>query len=616
MKALRRMSWGTVTLSLLIGLAGSFGGPAEVAQAATSPSLGAAATFSILGNTAITDAGTVVIGEDVGMNASGASITGLTGAEVAGTIFATDLAGPSEGIIDPAVQADTLTAFGALDAGANADANCIGGVLADNTDLSALSPLVPGLYCSAGNFLLTGNLTLTGTTGTWVFKTGTGLITSPGSTVTGGDACNVWWRVGSLATLAGTSFKGTIISGTGVHFTTGGTLDGRALAKGGDVTMVDGTAISGPACAAPSPSSGSSSFTGTITVVKNVVNDNGRTKVAADFPLFIDGNAVVSGVSNAFSFFSGTAHAVTETGSAQYARSFSGDCDASGGLFLDPAENLFCIVTNDDIGAPVVVPPVPPLIDVVKVPDPLALPAGPGPVTYTYTARNIGTVPMTDVTLVGDTCAPIALVSGDVDGDNRLDVDETWVHTCSTTLSETHTNTVVATGWANGLSAVDIASATVVVGVPAVPPLIHVTKVPSPLTLLAGGGTVTYTKKVTNPGTVPLENVRVTDDKCSPVALVSGDADGDAKLDPSETWTFTCSSNLTKTTTNTAVAVGEANGFTVRDFAIATVVVAGAVPSLPNTGTSPAQSVPALAAVAALFAASGLLFARRKKQAR
>lgn len=114
--------------------------------------------------------------------------------------------------------------------------------------------------------------------------------------------------------------------------------------------------------------------------------------------------------------------------------------------------------------------------------------------------------------------------------------------------------------------------------------LIHITKVPSPLTLLAGGGMVTYTKKVTNPGTVPLSNVRITDDKCTPVAYVSGDTNSDSKLDPSETWTFTCQSNLTATTTNTAVAIGEANGLTVRDFAIATVVVATAVPILPNTG--------------------------------
>lgn len=146
----------------------------------------------------------------------------------------------------------------------------------------------------------------------------------------------------------------------------------------------------------------------------------------------------------------------------------------------------------------------------------------------------------------------------------------------------------------------DIANATVVVGTPVVPPLIHVTKRPAPLALLAGGGTVTYTEKITNPGTVALTNVTLTDDKCDPMKYVSGDTNKDSKLDTTETWTYTCRTNLTKTTTNTAIATGSANGFTVRDLAIATVVVATAapatavsptvVPKLPNTGLAPKES--------------------------
>jgi uncharacterized repeat protein (TIGR01451 family) len=351
-------------------------------------------------------------------------------------------------------------------------------------------------------------------------------------------------------------------------------------------------------------------------VVKTVINDNGGTKTIADFPLFVNGQAVVSGVSN--TFFPAAAYDVTETSDlTKYARSFSGDCDANGRLALNAGQNLVCVITNNDIGAPVVVPAVPPLIDVVKVPNPLALPNGPGPVTYTYTVRNVGTVPMTDVTLVGDSCSPITFSSGDLNNDKVLQTNETWIYRCNTTLDATHTNTVVATGWANGISATDIASATVVVGVPLVPPLIHVTKVPSPLTLLAGGGSVTYTEKVTNPGTVPLSNVVLVDDKCSPMKFVSGDTNADAKLDPNETWTYTCKTNLTQTTTNTARASGTANGFTVRDFAIATVVVAAAAPALPRTGGLPAQSpmVP-LAAAAGLLAIVFALSALRKKQAR
>jgi uncharacterized repeat protein (TIGR01451 family) len=284
---------------------------------------------------------------------------------------------------------------------------------------------------------------------------------------------------------------------------------------------------------------------------------------------------------------------VTETADPNYTQTFSGDCDATGHINLGPGDIKFCIVTNNDIGPAVVAPPVPPLIAVVKVPSPLALPAGPGAVTYTYTLRNIGTVPVTDVTMIGDTCSPITLASGDTNTDAILQVSETWTYTCSTTLSETHTNTVVATGWANGISATDIASATVVVGLPTVPPLIHVTKVPNPLTLSAGGGMVTYTEKITNPGTVALSNVILSDDKCSPMNYISGDTNGDSKLDITETWTYTCRTNLTETTLNTAIAEGVANGMTVRDLAIATVTVATAVPALPQTGFAPEEkSVP------------------------
>ena len=332
-----------------------------------------------------------------------------------------------------------------------------------------------------------------------------------------------------------------------------------------------------------------------LIVNKTVINDNGRTNVISDFPLFIDGAGVTSGVATTTTVGS---HTVSETSNSNYTSSIGGDCAADGTITLALGDIKTCTITNNDIapsggggGGSSYTPPVPPLIDVVKVPSPLALPNGPGTVEYTYTLSNIGTVSVSDITMVGDTCSPIALISGDTDGDNRLDVNETWVYTCSTTLTETHTNIITATGWANGISATDIANATVVVGIPVVPPLIHVTKVPNPLVLSAGEGMVTYTNKVTNPGTEPLSNVQLTDDKCDPVNYISGDANSDSKLDTTETWTYTCQTNLTETTVNTITASGEANGLRARDYAIATVVVSDVaptpstvVPKLPNTG--------------------------------
>jgi len=572
MKIFNKVSIGSaLSSSFAVAVLGLIG-PMAV-HAATSPALGDAATFSIISQTGATNTGITTISGDVGVLVPPTyTESGTTTFTTAGNPHLGDAAAA-------AAQISNTAAFGALAAGDNADANCIGGVLPSGTDLTTLSPLGPGLYCSGGTFLLTGNLTLTGA-GPWVFKTVSALITSPGSSVTGGDSCDIWWRVGSTATLATTTaFKGNILALTSVGLNTGASLDGRALAQTGAVTL-DANTVSIPVCAAPPSSSGSA--TGSINVVKVVINDNGRTGVINDFPLFVNGIPVGPSVPN--SFPTPANYTITETSNANYTSSFSGDCDATGHITLNTYESKVCIITNNDIGPAIVVPPVPPLIEIVKVPAPLSLPAGPGSVLYTYTLHNIGTVPVNTVKLLGDTCSPIVRQSGDLNSNNILEVNETWVYTCATTLPATHTNTVTATGWANGIMATDIASATVVVGQPIVPPLIHITKTPSPLTLKVGGGVVTYTKKVTNPGTVALSNVTVTDDKCSPVSYISGDSNLDSKLDPSETWTYTCSQNLTQTTTNTAIATGQANGLTARDFALATVVVATAAPALPNTG--------------------------------
>lgn len=114
--------------------------------------------------------------------------------------------------------------------------------------------------CSTSSFSLSGNLTLVGS-GVWIFKTVSTLITSPGSSVTGGDPCNVWWRIGSSTTLdTTTSFIGTVISQNGVNaMNTGATLDGRFLGLSAATVTLDGNTITGPTCASSGGSSGSSS---------------------------------------------------------------------------------------------------------------------------------------------------------------------------------------------------------------------------------------------------------------------------------------------------------------------------------------------------------------------
>ncbi len=628
----------------------SFASPATT-LAATTPSLGAAATYGVLGGTYTNTSAATTVNGDVGFT---------TGPAQAPLGVHTNY---GSGAPTPQARTDTSTALTNL--AANSCTETLGAIV----DLSTVGThptgiYTPGVYCSTGAMSIgAGGITLNGA-GTYIFRAVGALTSVDNSVVTlsGASACDVFWTPTAATTLgATTTFRGTIIDNANA-ITVGATTGwvGRALSLGaGTVTTGATNTITAPTCVAP-----------TLTVTKVVVNTRGGTKVVSNFPLFIDGGSVTSGVVNTTTaglhtvsetadpgytsvisgacasngtitlalgdvktctitntdiaptlivtkivvggtkvtsdfplFVSGTpvvsgvtntfsvgAYTVTETNNSNYIQSFSGSC-VGGNISLALADLKTCTITNTYVappasgGAGLSTSPVPPLIDLIKIPSPLALPNGPGPVTYTYTLRNIGTVPVSNITMVGDTCSPITLVSGDTNNNAKLDVNETWIYTCQTNLTKTNTNIVTATGWANGISAVHIASATVVVGASIIPPLIHVTKVPSPLLLSAGGGTITYTNKITNPGTVALSNVRLTDDKCGPVKYISGDTNGDSMLDTNETWTYTCQTNLNKTTTNTVTATGEANGLTARDFAIVTVVVA--VPGLPKTGFPP-----------------------------
>jgi hypothetical protein len=216
--------------------------------------------------------------------------------------------------------------------------------------------------------------------------------------------------------------------------------------------------------------------------------------------------------------------------------------------------------------------------------------------------------------MVGDTCSPIVLASGDNNNDRKLDLNEVWVYTCTTYLQSTHTNIVTTTGWANGISATDIASATVVIGAPIIPPLVHIVKKPNVFTT-STGGTITYTYTITNPGIAPLANVTVTDDKCTglPGIVIGhpGDLNKNNLLENNETWIFTCKSRLYQTTTNVGTVRGTANGLTATDFAIATVVVT--TPKLPTTGFSPKTNNVTIIATSIIIVLLAF-YARRKKE--
>ncbi len=135
-----------------------------------------------------------------------------------------------------------------------------------------------------------------------------------------------------------------------------------------------------------------------------------------------------------------------------------------------------------------------------------------------------------------------------------------------------------------------------------VPPVIRVTKTPTLLANLSPvGGSVAFNYVVSNAGTIAMSNITVNDNKCSPVAFVSGDTNNNGLLDLTENWNYRCVMNVLTTTTNIVTATGMANGFTVSANATATVVVnppvvvpapvvppaVVVVPTLPKTGFAP-----------------------------
>lgn len=105
-------------------------------------------------------------------------------------------------------------------------------------------------------------------------------------------------------------------------------------------------------------------------------------------------------------------------------------------------------------------------------------------------------------------------------------------------------------------------------------PLIGITSVPNPFSLPNGPGYVTYSYAVKNfLPEVALVNIHVVDDTCSPVKFANGDDNGDGKLDYSETWRYTCTTKLSKTTQSTATATATVNDITASHKAYTTVVV-------------------------------------------
>ena len=201
--------------------------------------LGTANSFAVLGGSGITNTGSTVINGDLGSYPT-TTITGFPPGIVNGTNHAGDA-------VTQSAKTDLTTAYN--DAAGRTPVTTV------PTELGG-STLTPGVYTSAaGTFGITGNVTLDGQgdpNAVFVFKTASTLITATSSSVTligAAQSCNVFWQVGSSATLGGsTSFKGSILALTSVTLVTSARVDGRVLARNGAVTL-DSNTITKSTCA-------------------------------------------------------------------------------------------------------------------------------------------------------------------------------------------------------------------------------------------------------------------------------------------------------------------------------------------------------------------------------
>jgi len=154
-----------------------------------------------------------------------------------------------------------------------------------------------------------------------------------------------------------------------------------------------------------------------------------------------------------------------------------------------------------------------PAISIVKVADPTEVPADGADVTYTYTVTNPGDTALSDVTVVDDTCSPVTYDSGDENANALLDLDESWIFSCTMLISEETINVAVASGWDGETEVTDEDDALVTVADPPV-----ITPAPTPFQSVL---TETGTPSVTLPPTDALGGTAAPADGTWRLALIA-----------------------------------------------------------------------------------------------
>jgi hypothetical protein len=197
----------------------------SIVSAQVAPPLGTAAAFAALGNSAVTGAAGL-----------GVVVTGEVGSSPTPTVsnFPPSRTTPpftvhfaNDGVVQQA-HLDAIAAYNAL------QIQGPGTVISDN--LATVGALTPGIYSfTIGAPDLPSGTTLTlndpsGGTGIFVFNVASSLTANVTSVVAGtANPCNIYWRVGSSATLNGVNFRGTVIANASITLGAGSNMEGRLL---------------------------------------------------------------------------------------------------------------------------------------------------------------------------------------------------------------------------------------------------------------------------------------------------------------------------------------------------------------------------------------------------
>jgi hypothetical protein len=221
--------------------------------AATAVPLATTDSFSVLAGSGITNTGPTTVSGDIGTFPT----TSISGSM---TVGGSNHAGDA---VTQRAKTDLVTAYNV--AAGEGPTNPVTADLGGRT-------LLPGVYNAASSMGLTGALTLNAQgdpNSVFVFQMGSTLTSASGSQVNlinGAQACNVYWQVGSSATLGtGSTFIGTILALTSITVTTGVTIDGRVLARDGAVTLDTDTITTSRCTTTPGSTTPGSTTPGTTT---------------------------------------------------------------------------------------------------------------------------------------------------------------------------------------------------------------------------------------------------------------------------------------------------------------------------------------------------------------